>query len=154
MVDEQSAELTEPDISSFDDRAAFVVRHLSIVFMLSVSAVFAGQHDQLDATLSESLGKRIGVVGAIADYPLRLLPGAAFGALDEDLAERGFRKHNFYRRHFRAALPVEDPGRRPVPSTSFPCRALDFPTAESLFRRSEAAIQKRHSTLTIIDWTN
>src|SRR5271163_4975698 len=46
-------------------------------------------------------------------------------------------------RRSKAELPTEDRHRRPVPSTSFPCRAWFYRLRSPFFRRREAAVQER-----------
>lgn len=98
MTNKQPAELTEPCVGAFDDPAALVAPELSAVLMFSLLVVFPVGYDEVDAALLESFAERIGVVGSIRDHAFRLLPRPAFGALDFDLGERGFRKRNFCRR--------------------------------------------------------
>jgi len=119
MTHEESAELAEPGVGSFDDPAAFVASELSAVLVAPVLAVLAIRDDEVDTALCEPLAQRIGVVGAVRDYAFGLLPRTAFGARDFDFGERRLRKRNFS----LAELPAEDRHRRLVPSTPFLCRA-------------------------------
>jgi hypothetical protein len=98
MTYEESAELAEPGVGSFDDPAAFVPSELSAVFVAAVPTVLAIGHDEVDASLCEPLAQRIGVIGAVGDYALGLLSRTPVGARDFDFGERGFRKRNFSRR--------------------------------------------------------
>jgi hypothetical protein len=98
MAHEESAELAEPCVGSFDNPAAFVASELSAVFVAPVLAVLAIRHDEIDTALCEPLAQRIGVVGAVGDYAFGLLPRTAFGSRDFDFGERGLRKRNFCRR--------------------------------------------------------
>ena len=98
MTHEDSAELTEPGVGSFDDPAAFVASELSAVFVSPVLAVLAIGHDEVDTALCEPLAQRIGVVGAVGDHALGLLSWTAFGSRDFHFGERGLRKCNFSRR--------------------------------------------------------
>jgi hypothetical protein len=98
MAHEESAELAEPGVGSFDDPAAFVASELSAVFVAPVFAVLAIRDDEVDTALCEPLAQRSGVVGSDGDYAFGLLPRTAFGARDFDFGERGFRKRNFSRR--------------------------------------------------------
>jgi hypothetical protein len=98
MTNEQSSELAEPSVGSFDDPAAFVAAQLSAIFIAPVPAVASVRHDQLDASFLQPLAQWVRVVGAVSDHPFRLLPGPAFGPGDADLCERGFRKRSFTRR--------------------------------------------------------
>jgi hypothetical protein len=90
MTNEESSELAEPGIGAFDDPAARVASEFSAILVTPVFAVLAIRNDEVDATFLESLTQRIGVVSTVGDYPLRLLPGAAFGLWDFDFGERGF----------------------------------------------------------------
>ena len=98
MTHKQPAELPEPCVGAFDDPAALVAPELSSVFVLPLLVVLAVWNDEVDASLLEPFAQRIGVVGAVCDHALRLLPRPASGAGDVDLGERGFRKRNFCRR--------------------------------------------------------
>ena len=98
MADEQSPELPEPCVGSFDDPASFVASELAPVFVAPVFAVFSVGHDEVDAALLQPFSQRVGVVGAVGDHALRLLSRSAFGARDFDFGERGFGKRNFSRR--------------------------------------------------------
>ena len=98
MAYQQSAELPQPGVGSLDDPTALVAAQLASIFMLSVSAVLTIRHDQFDAAFLKPFAQRVGVVGAVGDHPLWLLPRAAVGTRDADLGERGFRKRSFSRR--------------------------------------------------------
>jgi hypothetical protein len=98
MANQESAELAKPGVGAFDDPAPFVAPEFSAVLVAPEPAVFAVRDDQVDASLGQPLAQRIGVVGAVRDYPFRLLSRPAFGARDLDFGERGFRKHSFSRR--------------------------------------------------------
>lgn len=98
MAHQQSAELTEPGIGALDDPAPFVSSEFATILVLSQLIVVPVGHDQLDAALGEPLAQRVGVVGAVGDYALGLLPRTAFGPGNFDLGERSFRKRNFSRR--------------------------------------------------------
>jgi hypothetical protein len=98
MTDEESAELTQPGVGTFDDPAAFISSEFSSVLVAPVLAVLAIRDDEVDTALCEPLAQRIGVVGAVGDYAFGLLPRTAFGAGDFDFCERGLRKRNFSRR--------------------------------------------------------
>ena len=98
MAHEESAELAEPGVGSFDNPSAFVASELSAVFVAPFFAVLAIRHDEVYPALCEPLAQRIGVVGAVGDYAFGLLPWTTFGSRDLDFGERGFRKRNFSRR--------------------------------------------------------
>jgi hypothetical protein len=133
MANEESAELPEPCVGSFDDPSAFVPSELSSVFISTKLTVLAIWNDEFDPSLFESLTQRVGVVGAVGYHPFRLLPRSAFGAGDFDLGERGFRKRNFSR---RGTFQPNSHG-RPPPSTStihfVPLPHLVLQTAEPPF---------------------
>ena len=98
MTHEESAELADPGVCSFDNPASFVASELSAVLVTPVFAVLAIGHDEFDTALCEPLAQRIGVVGSVGDYAFGLLPRTTFGSRDLDFGERGFRKRNFSRR--------------------------------------------------------
>jgi hypothetical protein len=98
MANQESAELTEPGVGTFDDPASFVTPEFSAVLVAPELAVLAIGNDEVDAALGQPFAQRIGVVGAIGDHTFRPLPRPAFGTRDFDFGERGFRKRNFSRR--------------------------------------------------------
>ncbi len=98
MANKESAELTEPCVGAFDDPPTPIAPEFSAVLVLAVFAVLSVWNDEVDAAFLEPLAQRIGVVSAVGDYALRLLPGTAFGAGNFDCGERGFGKRNFSRR--------------------------------------------------------
>jgi hypothetical protein len=98
MTHEESAELTEPGVGSFDDPAALISSEFSSVLVAPMLAVLAIRNDEVDTAFCEPLAQRIGVVGAVGDHALGLLPRTALGARDFDLGQRGLRKRNFSRR--------------------------------------------------------
>jgi hypothetical protein len=79
MTNEQSSELAEPGVGSFDDPAAFVAAQLAAIFIAPVPAAASVGHDQLDAAFLQPLAQWVRVIGAISDHPFRLLPRPAFG---------------------------------------------------------------------------
>jgi hypothetical protein len=94
MAHQQSAELTEPGVGAFDDPAALVSSELTSILVLPQLVVGPIGHDQLDTSLAKPFTQRVGVVGAVSDHTLRLLPRTSFGTGDFDLGERGFGKRN------------------------------------------------------------
>ena len=98
MANQQSAKLSQPSVGSFYNPATLVTPQLPSVFIASVLIVIPVRHDQIDMTFSEPLSQRVGIVGAICNYPFGLLPRPTFWLRDPDLGERGFRKRNFIRR--------------------------------------------------------
>jgi hypothetical protein len=124
MTNEESSELTQPGVGAFDDPSSFITAQLAAVFEALLDEVGAVGDDEVDAAFFEPLAQRIGVIDAVGDHALGLLSRPARGPRDADFGKRGFRKGNFGQGwHFPAELPAEDPDRRAVPSTSFPCRA-------------------------------
>jgi len=79
MTHQESAELAEPGVGSFDDPAAFVASELSAVFVAPVPTVLAIRHDEVDTALCEPFAQRIGVVGAVGDYAFGLCRGRPLG---------------------------------------------------------------------------
>ena len=98
MADEQAAELTEPCVGSLDDPAAGVAAQLPSIFVSLPLVALPVGCDQFDAALLQSFAQRVGVIPAVGDYALGLLPRRAFRLRDFDCGERGFRKLNFCRR--------------------------------------------------------
>ena len=98
MTHEESAELTEPGVGSFDDPAAFIPSEFSSVLVAPVACCSCDRARWVDTALCGPFAQRIGVVGAVGDYAFGLLPRTAFGSRDFDFGERGFRKRNFSRR--------------------------------------------------------
>ena len=98
MANQQSAELTKPCVRSLYDPTAFVSPQFASIFVAPCFVVLPVGHDQIDAPLLQPLAQRIGIVGPVGDYPLRLLPRPAFWSRHTDFGERGFRKRSFSRR--------------------------------------------------------
>ena len=57
MTNEQSSELAEPGVGSFNDPAAFVAAQLAAIFIAPVPAVASVGHDQLDAAFLQPLAQ-------------------------------------------------------------------------------------------------
>lgn len=95
MAHEESAELSEPGIGSFDGPAALVASEFPSVLVAEFAVLSV---DEVDASPGQPFAQRIGVVGAVCDHPLRLLPRTPFRARGFDLPERGLRKRSFSRR--------------------------------------------------------
>src|ERR1035437_3930119 len=98
MTHQQAAELTEPGVGSFHDPAALVAPQFAFIFIAPLLVVGPVRRNQFDASLLQSPTQRVGVVGAIGNHALGLLPRAALAPRDADFSERGFRKRNFCRR--------------------------------------------------------
>lgn len=98
MTDQQTSELAEPRIGSFNDPAAFVAPQFPAIVISPFLVVVPIWGDQFDAPLLPSLPQWIGVIAAVGDYPLWFLPRPAFAPGDADFFERGVRKRNFCRR--------------------------------------------------------
>ncbi len=98
MANQQAAKLSEPCIGSFHNPAPEVAPEFASIFVKPFLVVLAVGHNQLDASLVQSLPQGIGVVAAVSDYAFWPLPRAAFRPGDVDFGERGFRKRNFCRR--------------------------------------------------------
>src|ERR1035441_930856 len=98
MADQQSSELSQPCIRSFDNITALVAAQFPAIFVSSLLVVLPVGFNQLDALTFPSLLQRVGVVTSIRNYPFRLLPRPTFRPGDADLGERGVRKRNFCRR--------------------------------------------------------
>jgi hypothetical protein len=121
MAHEESSELTEPCVGTFDDPSAFIASELPAVLVTPVLTVLAVRNDEVDAALLESLAQRVGVVGAVGDHPFRLRSRPALGTRDFDFGERGLRKRNFSRRG-----TFEPNSQRKIPTVDqyHPLRAL------------------------------
>jgi hypothetical protein len=98
MTHEESAELTEPCVGSFDDPVALISSQFSSVLVAVILAGLAVLHDEVDTVLCEQFAQRVGGVGAVGDYAFWLSPRTAFGVRNIDFGERGLRKPNFSRR--------------------------------------------------------
>src|SRR5664280_1410284 len=98
MTHQQAAELSEPGIGSFHDPAALVASQFALIFIAPLLVVGPIRRNQFDASLLQSPTQRVGVVAAIGNHALGLLPGAALAPRDADFGERGFGKRNFTRR--------------------------------------------------------
>lgn len=97
MTNEESTELSEIGICSFDDPSSFESPHFAPVLKTPLDPIEAGGYYRFDATLLEPLSLRIGVVGTVGDHFLGLRTRSASGSRDVDFCECVFLKHNFYR---------------------------------------------------------
>jgi hypothetical protein len=98
MANQQTAKLAEPGIGSLHDPAPLVAAEFASIFMPPFLVVAAVRCNQFNASLLQSLAQRVGIIAAIRNYALGLLPRAPFGPRDADFRERVFRKRNFCRR--------------------------------------------------------
>src|SRR5450759_610805 len=98
MTNQQAAELSEPCVGSLHDPAAEIAPQLASVFILPLVVVRAVGHNQFDAPLLQPLAQRVGIVAAIGNHALGLLPWATVRPGDADFGERGLRERNFTRR--------------------------------------------------------
>lgn len=98
MTDEQTSELAEPCMGSFDDPAPFVAPQFPAIVISPFLVVVPIRGNQFDPSLLPSFAQGIGVIAAVGDYPFGVLPRPTFGSGDTDLLERGVRKRNFCRR--------------------------------------------------------
>ncbi len=98
MTNQQAAELAQPGVGSLDNPAAHITPQFSSIFVAPLPAVLAVGSNQFYASLLQALAQRVGVVAAVGNHALGLLPRAAFGLRDADFRQRGFRKRNFCRR--------------------------------------------------------
>lgn len=97
MTDQQSSELAEPGIGSFDDPTALIATQFASIFIPSFLAILPVRCDQLDATFLQSLAQRVRIVGGVGNHPFRLLPRTALAPRNRNFGERGLRKCNFVR---------------------------------------------------------
>ena len=98
MTNQQAAELSEPSIGSLHNPAAKIAPQFASVFVSPFLVVVPVRHNQFDAALLQSPTQRVGIITAIGNHALGLLPWAAFRTWNADFAERGLRKRNFTRR--------------------------------------------------------
>ena len=98
MTDQQPAELTQPGVGALHNPAPFVTSQFAPIFVAPFLVVPAIGRNQFNRSLPQSLAQWVGIVGAVGDYALGLLPRPALGTGDADCLERGFRKRNFCRR--------------------------------------------------------
>ena len=87
MTNQQAAELAEPGMGSLHDPAALVASQFAFIFVAPLLVVGPVRRNQFDASLLQSPTQRVGVVAAISNHALGLLPRAAFSS-----AGRGLRR--------------------------------------------------------------
>ncbi len=98
MSNQQSAELTEPCVGSFDDPAALISPQFAPIFVAPLACCSSGRAQSVrcrafSAAPAADQNRRRG-----RRLPFGLLSRAAFGARHADFGERGFRKRSFSRR--------------------------------------------------------
>ena len=98
MTNQQAAKLSEPCVSSFDDPSALVAPEFSSIFKTPFLIVLPVGCDQFNASLAQAPTQRVGIIAAVGNHPLRLLPWWALWLGHADFSECGFRKRNFCRR--------------------------------------------------------
>lgn len=98
MTNQQSTKLAQPGVGSLHDPASLIAAQFTSILITSLHTILAVGHDQVDASLPQSLSQRIGIVSRIRNHSGRFLPRTALATRDTDLGERGFRKLNFMRR--------------------------------------------------------
>src|SRR5581483_8200575 len=143
MTNQQSTKLAQPRVGSLHDPASLIAAQFTSIFIASLRTILAVRHDQVDASLPQSLSQRIGIVSRICNHSGRLLSRTAWATRDADLGEGGFRKLNFMaERHFPAELPAEYLDRRPIPSILYPCHAWFYRRQSPFFSWSKTAVEK------------
>jgi len=98
VTHQQSAELAQPGVGSFDDPTPFVPAQFASILVALGLAILPVGHDQLDAAFVQALTQGVGIVGGVGNHSFRFSPRTAFGPRNRDFLERGFRKRNFVRR--------------------------------------------------------
>ena len=98
MTDQQAAELAEPGVGPLHDPSPLVAAEFAPIVVSPFLVVAPVRCNQFNAALLQPLAQRIGIVAAVGNHALGLLPRAALAAWDADFRERGFRKRNFCRR--------------------------------------------------------
>ena len=95
MPDQQASELTKPCVGSLHDPTANIAPQFTSILVAPFLVVLPVGRNQFNPSLLQALTQRVGVVAAVGDHALRLLPRTAFPAWDPDFGECGFRKRNF-----------------------------------------------------------
>lgn len=93
----QAPKVLQPRICPFDDPSALVASMLSPVLMCRHSVVLPPRDDRLDLTLDQQRSRRVAVIGAVCNQPLRLMWATALTAatFHFDAIERLFEKFDF-----------------------------------------------------------
>src|SRR5258708_33273620 len=97
MTHQQSSELAQPGVGSFDDPTPLVASQFAPIFVAPLPIVLPVRCDQLDAALLQPLAQRVQIVGGVGNHPFRLLPRTTFGSRNRDFLKRGLRTRNFRR---------------------------------------------------------
>ena len=84
MTDQQSSELAQPGVGSFDDPTPLVAAQFAPIFVASVLIVLPVRCDQLDAAFLQSLAQRVRIIGGVGNHPFRFLSRTAFGSRNRD----------------------------------------------------------------------
>jgi hypothetical protein len=98
MTNRQAAKLAQPGVGSFHDPAALIAPQFAPILVAPFFIVLPVRRDQFNAALLQPLTQGIGIVAAVGDHALGLLPRSALRPGDADFGQRGFRKRNFCRR--------------------------------------------------------
>src|SRR4051794_29699938 len=92
----QPPEVLQPRVRALDNPAPLVAPELPPVLMRRLPVVPALRDDRLDVALHQKRPRRVGVVAAVGDEPLRLVRAAPPAAppLHFDAVERAFEELN------------------------------------------------------------
>ena len=153
VTHQQSAELAQPGVGSFDDPTPFVAAQFASVLVAPSLAILPLGHDQLDAAFVQALTQGVGIVGGVGNHSFRFSPRTAFGPRNRDFLERGFRKRNFVRRGTfqpnsqRKTLTVDQyHPLRPLAALGFPDGRAPFFAAAKLPSRKVSSHFSRPSS--------
>src|ERR1700675_2755215 len=99
VAHDQSPEVTEPGVGSFDNPSPPVAPQRSTVLCRRFFSIAAMRHDQFDTPLPQAFAQRIAVIGFVGDHPERFLPRSApvMTPCYPDRCERRFRECDFPR---------------------------------------------------------
>src|SRR5205823_6399715 len=153
IANHQMPEVAEPREGALDFPAPAVAPQRSSVLGRRLASIPTMRRDQFDPALRQPRSQRVTVVTTISDQAQRLLPrpprvGSATYA---DGRERRFRELRFVRGCRTKELSQrKNPGRRPPPATSCPCRAWFFRRQRPFFGGSKTPVQERLAPLQLL----
>src|SRR5437762_521652 len=99
IADNQTSKVLQPRVSPLDDPSALVTPELSPVLMRRYSIVLPTRDDRFDLPIDQQRSRRITVIAAICNQPLRLVRATprTLSSFHLDAVERSFKEFDLRR---------------------------------------------------------